>query len=179
MVRYIFIGLVSLFVAIIFSGCTDEEAKISAYEAGSIYYDENGTLVEKDFFPDIHLNDDDLIFVSDGWSQDSSTYKDGNSSAKSKEIYSNEKTCIQTIVEGTGTLSFYWKVSSESGYDYLKFYVDNIEQGKISGSKDWVRQFYNQYSNGRHIYKWCYEKDTYMSKGSDTSWIDNIKFTKY
>ncbi|MCP4149017.1 MAG: S8 family serine peptidase, partial [bacterium] len=35
---------------------------------------------------------------------------------------------IETTITGPGTISFYWKVSSESGYDYLRFYIDGIEQ---------------------------------------------------
>jgi hypothetical protein len=32
------------------------------------------------------------------------------------------------------TISFYWKVSSESNYDWLEFYIDGNRQDRISGT---------------------------------------------
>jgi len=44
---------------------------------------------------------------------------------------------VGSTVTGPSDLSFYWKVDSESGYDYLRFYIDGAEQAKISGSTSW------------------------------------------
>jgi hypothetical protein len=43
----------------------------------------------------------------------------------------------QATVEGEGTVSFYWKVSSEEGDDYLEFYIDDVRKDRISGEVGW------------------------------------------
>jgi len=40
---------------------------------------------------------------------------------------------VLTGIGGAGTVSFWWKVSSESGYDELEFYPDDVRQHSISG----------------------------------------------
>ncbi len=129
------------------------------------------------------ISSDDLLssgstisFTTDGWTADTTSYA-GSSSAKSKAIGSNESTCIQTIITGIGTLSFQWKVSSESSYDYLKFYVNDVEQvGKISGEINWSLKTYSQSIAGNNTYKWCYSKDGGTIDGSDAGWLDNVEF---
>jgi hypothetical protein len=37
----------------------------------------------------------------------------------------DQESWLQTTVEGLGTLSFYWSVSSDGG-DYLRFYLDGV-----------------------------------------------------
>jgi hypothetical protein len=48
---------------------------------------------------------------------------------KKKAIYS----MIRTTVTGPGTLSFYWKVSSEIDYDFFKFSIDGISYSQMNG----------------------------------------------
>ena len=71
------------------------------------------------------------------------------------------------------TISFYYKVSSESGYDKLHFYIDNAEQGSWSGTVGWTKATY-AVSAGRHTYKWSYTKDGSVNNGSDCGWIDYL-----
>jgi hypothetical protein len=40
---------------------------------------------------------------------------------------------IRTTVTGHGTLSFYWKVSSEKDYDFFKFSINGIIRSQMSG----------------------------------------------
>jgi hypothetical protein len=50
---------------------------------------------------------------------------------------------MQTTVTASAgdKVSFYWKVSSESG-DYLKFYIDGVCQDRITGEVDWTQKSY-------------------------------------
>lgn len=75
------------------------------------------------------------------------------------------------------TISFYYKVSSESTYDYLNFYVDGTRINRWSGSVAWTRYTYN-ISAGSHTLTWTYSKDGSQSSGSDRAWVDNITFSK-
>lgn len=71
------------------------------------------------------------------------------------------------------SISFYKKVSSESGYDFLRFFINDIMQGEWSGEADWSLQKY-AVGIGSNSFKWVYSKDYYMTGGSDCAWIDNI-----
>ena len=71
------------------------------------------------------------------------------------------------------TISFYYKVSSESGYDKMHFYIDNQEKGNWSGDVAWTKAAY-AVNQGRHSYKWTYQKDISVSGGSDCCWIDLV-----
>ncbi|MEW6070925.1 MAG: hypothetical protein AB1485_09930, partial [Candidatus Thermoplasmatota archaeon] len=107
-----------------------------------------------------------------------STYYYGGDAAQSGAITHNQNTYIQTTVKSTkgGTLTFYWKVSSESGYDFLRFYIDGTEQsGKISGTTSWAQKSFN-IASGSHTLKWAYTKDGSVSSGSDCGWVDKVVF---
>lgn len=72
------------------------------------------------------------------------------------------------------TMSFDWKVSSESNYDILKFFVNNSEREHISGSVDWNTITYTAPSTGTYTFSWEYYKDYSVNTGSDCGWVDNI-----
>ena len=71
------------------------------------------------------------------------------------------------------SISFYYKVSSENGYDKLHFYIDNQEKNNWSGNVAWAKASY-PVSEGRHSYKWTYTKDYSQTSGSDCAWIDFV-----
>ena len=78
-------------------------------------------------------------------------------------------------VVAAGNLTFMYKVSSESNYDKLHFYMDNQEKGVWSGTVDWT-QFTQPVTVGQHAFKWSYTKDSSVNSGSDCAWIDDIMF---
>jgi len=112
------------------------------------------------------------------WLSDYGYSTEGSKSSKTSDIGNNESICAETNVDGSGVLRFDWKVSSESGYDYLRFYVDGGTVYSISGSVDWEAKTYTQDSDGTHTYKWCYSKDGSVSGGDDAGWLDNIRFDR-
>lgn len=109
------------------------------------------------------------------WFPESSTTHDGSSAAQSGDIADSQTSSMQFTVTGPGTLSFWWKVSSESSYDYLKFYIDDLVQNSgISGTVDWTQVSGIDIPSGTHTLRWTYSKDGSMSSGSDTGWVDQI-----
>ncbi|MEZ5196601.1 MAG: C25 family cysteine peptidase [Bacteroidales bacterium] len=82
---------------------------------------------------------------------------------------------LQYDTYGEDSLSFWYKVSSELGYDFLKFYIDEIEMSSWSGEVDWQRVSY-LIPVGSHTFKWIYSKDESLSSGNDCGWIDFIVF---
>lgn len=113
---------------------------------------------------------------SANWFCQGLTYTSGNDAAQSGAINDSESTYMETSVNGSGTVSFYWKVSSESGYDYLKFFIDGTEQDAISGEVDWTCQSYSVGSGG-HALRWEYSKDGSSSTGADAGWVDLVQFS--
>ena len=103
----------------------------------------------------------------------------GGSSAKSGVITHSQSTWMQTEVSGEGTLSFWYKVSSESSCDKLMFYIDGISRLTKSGTSitTWQQFTCDITNNTQHVFKWTYSKDSSVSKGSDCCWIDKVEWT--
>ena len=111
------------------------------------------------------------------WIIDSSTHHSGNYSARSGTITHNQSSTLEIIriFSSAGTLSFWYKVSSEASYDFLTFSVDGTVQGSWSGTVDWTQVSFN-IPAGQHTLQWAYTKDVSVSSGSDCAWIDDIIF---
>ncbi|MCU0287451.1 MAG: hypothetical protein MUF15_13790, partial [Acidobacteria bacterium] len=86
----------------------------------------------------------------------------------------SESTSMLTSISGFNTIKFYWKVSSEANYDFLFFYIDDVEKAKISGNTSWAQKSFTV-TPGEHTYKWVYVKDSSVSGGSDTGWVDKVE----
>ena len=70
---------------------------------------------------------------------------EGEYAARSKDINDNQASVMELdySVVADGELSFYYKVSSESGYDKLKFYLNNTLQDEWSGEIGWTLASYD------------------------------------
>jgi uncharacterized repeat protein (TIGR03803 family) len=100
---------------------------------------------------------------------------DGVDAAESGFILHWEESWKQTIVNGPGQLSFWWKVSSEGGYDFLNFYVNGLLTSSISGETGWLQASFNL-PPGSQSLLWDYEKDFNISLGADRAWVDQVTF---
>jgi len=115
-------------------------------------------------------------FVADDWfAQTTTSYYDGDA-AQSEPALDEEEMWMQTTVSGPGTVKFYWKVSSELGYDHLNFYIDGSLQDRISGSVDWQQKTYTISTSGLHTLEWQYAKDEADEAGSDCGWVDKVEW---
>ena len=110
------------------------------------------------------------------WTVVSANAHSGSYCVKSGSISDNMSTDLILSVEvlANGQLSFYRKVSSESNYDKLYFFIDDQQMDVWSGEQDWTEVTYNV-TTGNHTFKWTYSKDYSVSNGSDCGWIDDIK----
>ncbi|MFO8128785.1 MAG: C25 family cysteine peptidase [Bacteroidales bacterium] len=82
---------------------------------------------------------------------------------------------VSLSVLSQGEISFFRKVSSEPGYDYLQFLIDGELAGEWAGEKDWEEMSFSV-DAGDHTFTWIYNKDMYVSSGQDRAWIDYIVF---
>ncbi|MDT8304259.1 MAG: hypothetical protein RQ760_22435, partial [Sedimentisphaerales bacterium] len=137
-----------------------------------------GTQVPSD--PLSEALDTDLIFTTDGdlgwFAQTAVAYFDSDA-VQSGDILDDQSSLIRTTVNGEGTASFFWKVSSEDGYDLLEFFIDGVLQDQISGIVDWHQMIYTITEPGPHILEWRYVKDYSVSGGDDSGWIDLMEWS--
>lgn len=123
------------------------------------------------------LDTTNLIWTSTGtpWIGHGLVTHDGIDAARSGTIGNSADSRMQTTVNGPGTLTFWWKVSSEPSNDRLAFFIDGTEQARISGEVDWA--FYSSnVASGAHVLEWRYTKNSSTSAGQDRGWVDQVQF---
>jgi endoglucanase len=110
------------------------------------------------------------------WTITSYEKNSGSYSAQAGPIDHDERTTLRVTLDcPSGTISFYRKVSSESNYDHLEFYIDGVEKDRWSGEEDWAEVSFHV-NGGRRTFEWTYSKDGSSSEGDDTAWLDDIVF---
>ena len=102
---------------------------------------------------------------------------DGDAAAQSGPIHDGQQSTLQTTVVGPGTVSFWWKVSSEAHFDYLSLFLDSSPAplAGISGEVDWQLRTFS-IPSGPHTLRWVYSKDSSLSDGQDAGWVDEVVF---
>jgi len=110
------------------------------------------------------------------WHIDTSSRASGAYSARAGDLTHRQQSSLEVAMPCvTGDVSFQRRVSSESNFDLLKFYIDGVFKGSWSGSADWNLASF-PVPAGTHTFKWTYAKDESISSGQDTAWIDDIAF---
>jgi len=112
------------------------------------------------------------------WKIDSIYKYEGQYSTRSSSSTGNYDTSsiyltMNVLVDDS--ISFYRKVSTETDYDILHFYIDGVDLGSWSGNINWQR-FAFPVTTGIHTFQWSYIKDNYSVNYLDATWIDYIKF---
>jgi hypothetical protein len=123
--------------------------------------------------------DTTLSFTTGGdedWFNQTATYYHDYDSAQSGDITNDQESYLQTKVNGTGTVSFYWKVSSEGSCDYLEFYIDGGRQDRISDLDDWHYMNFEITGSALHTLEWRYVKDESIDRGDDCGWVDYVEW---
>lgn len=110
------------------------------------------------------------------WVYQSSVAHDGIDAAASGPLLDSQESWMQTTVAGPGTLSFWWKVSSEASYDYLEFWIDGVRTNRVSGEVNWQQQTF-ALGSGAHVLRWRYVKDEIVTAGGDRGWVDLVAWT--
>ncbi len=109
------------------------------------------------------------------WYTSTGTVHGGVRAARAGGITHSQTTWMTRTVQG-GALSFWYRVSSESNYDFFNFYVDGVRKLHVSGYPSWAK-YTETLSAGSHLLKWEYTKDSGVNGGSDTVWIDDLEAT--
>ena len=111
------------------------------------------------------------------WNITSSGAYEGTYAAKSGNINDQQESVMEVTMDvmNDDEISFYYKVSSEANYDYLRFYIDGIQKAEWEGEEGWSLATF-PVTEGEHTFTWSYEKDYSVSNGEDCGWIDYITF---
>ena len=124
--------------------------------------------------------DTSLIFETGGdadWFSQTRTYFFDYDAVQSGDLEDGQVSWMQTTIDGPGTLSFYWMVSSERHCDDLKFFIDGALQDCISETLDWHQMTYEITTSGLHTLEWRYAKDHSKSEGEDHGWVDHVEWS--
>ena len=113
------------------------------------------------------------------WMVDKEIVSFGESSITFDGISGGQRTWIETSVTGPGTLTFRWKVSSESCdqklCDYGQFSLNGEAWQTIAGEVDW-QSVVLTLPLGEHQLRWDYIKDEFTTAGEDKLWLDGVAF---
>ena len=89
-------------------------------------------------------------------------------------LANRDSASLTVLVEGPGTVSFYWKASSEEFFDTLSLYVDGRFVASTSGDTPWQAMSRAVSGFGQHVLTWTYSKDGQGTSGMDCAWLDLV-----
>jgi hypothetical protein len=110
------------------------------------------------------------------WAVSTEQPYEGNYCLRSVQYTSHSQNSDMNLTVNVATadsVSFYYRVSSEQGWDKFHFLIDNESQFNASGEVNWTRAAY-PLSAGTHTLTFRYAKDGSVSNGSDCAWVDNV-----
>ena len=163
----------------------DGQVVVAGGDAGTIGYYNGPALADVETYNQVAqtspfsfaLNTTNLVWTTGGdanWFVESTNTHDNVSAAQSGLITDGQTNWIQTTIPSDGQISFYWKVSSEDGSDYLTFYINEDEQDAISGEVDWNQETYPV--SAGDVLRWEYSKDDSNSDGQDAGFLDEVSY---
>src|SRR6185436_11647023 len=82
---------------------------------------------------------------------------------------------FETTVVGPGTVSFWWKVSSEPSSDRVVFFISGTEQARLSGEVDWQQRSF-PVPSGSQVLTWTYRKNSSVSQRQARAWVAEVQF---
>lgn len=123
------------------------------------------------------------------WTTTTSAPYAGTYNATAKDALTDNQSSwidLNYTCNATCTIEWYWKVSSESNYDFLCFCKDIdgtcsrtvYSQYRISGTVAWTRVSTTT-GAGAHSFRWIYAKDTNTSNGLDVGQLDAVSIRDY
>jgi len=101
----------------------------------------------------------------------------GSKAARAGIIPDGQQSWLKRTVSGPATVSFWYRVSSQSAHDYFRFYIDGVQQIEASGTVAYTQYNSSLIPFGSHEIKWEYSKDATNSTGSDTVWVDDLSIS--
>jgi secreted trypsin-like serine protease len=113
---------------------------------------------------------------------DANWVENAEGGVQSGDIEDLQDSVVMVAVEGEGTLTFDWAVSSEENvddpsdpYDALYLYINGQLIDYISGEVDFT-EYSVDLEEGTNYVAWIYVKDPYTTEGEDKGYLKNVVF---
>lgn len=85
----------------------------------------------------------------------------------------NAAMTLELLYRGSGYMSFWYSTSTESGGDYLEFWINDDLQESWSGINGWTEVTFF-IPHGFNTLKWIYNKNGTVTANDDTVYVDDI-----
>jgi hypothetical protein len=116
-----------------------------------------------------------MTAATNGWFVQTNIVAVGRYALQSGAIGNNQSSSLILRTNfNVGIGSFDYKVSSETNWDFLQFYVDTNLIQQWSGEAGWATYTFSLTTAGLHTLEWRYVKDKTISSGLDAAFIDDI-----
>ena len=128
-----------------------------------------------------YLNCPQISFRTVGdaeWMRTKGESEDGYA-LRSGDITHSQASSIETVLYGSGTISFKCRVEGEVAkkkvWDGLAFCIDGMQQGDLIGDDTWITKTFEVTGSGSHTLTWAYVKDdSGDGDGEDCAWLDEV-----
>ena len=108
--------------------------------------------------------------------------RSGASAARSGLTQNSGITCMSTVVQAPGNLSWIYSVSSEYGYDGIALLIDDVVYEAWTGLAVEVGVWFDGAGlfsgNSSHTVTFCYVKDSTSSSGLDAGFVDRVSYVR-
>lgn len=154
-------------------------ATAGAYSVSTMYTERVSVAME-DYETNNYTQYPWVVNGNQPWFTTTDNAYDDSYCSKSGVIVGNQISRMQITLNvlNNDSIIFYRAVSSEQGYDFLNFYIDNTLRGSWSGVENWNREAY-YVTAGSHTFRWEYEKDYVYDDNMDCAWVDNVTFPPF
>ena len=114
------------------------------------------------------------------WSVVASASHSGGAAVRSGKPGHSGQSCFRFSrnFSADAVMGFDWSVSSESGRDGLKIYLDGVEKKAVSGTAGGKRREHFLLRAGPRSVGFCYAKDSSGSAGLDAGTVDRLSFSE-
>jgi hypothetical protein len=110
------------------------------------------------------------------WARTSTQARTGSWSLRSGAItHSQTSDAIVTVPAGATSVQFWYRVSSESGFDFFRFLIAGSQQFQASGTVGWTQSAAYAVTPGQQV-TFRYLKDGSDTHGEDAAYIDDVVF---
>jgi hypothetical protein len=115
--------------------------------------------------------------TSASWAITNGAAANGGYSLRSAPIGHSQRAAIAwSNTFEAGTLSFVFRMESESCCDYFELKIDGAVVYSASGFHSAWNEVRRQVAAGAHVIEWSYRKDSSVASGADAVFIDDVRF---
>jgi len=109
------------------------------------------------------------------WLYQTNVTHDGIDAAACGSITNGQESWMQMTINGSGTLSCWWKISSVVMRDWFEIWIDGTRQVNLSGTTAQWQQLSNVLGAGNHVIRWRFYKNSSGTNAlSGGAYVDQV-----